>query len=107
MESPSQKIAQLNDAFHQSMGQGGQVYMTRGIQKLLEKDRLEVLKLVKTFNDFSEGNDPYGEYDFGSIDYKEDKVFWKVNYYDPDMVHGSEDPGDPEKTVWVMMAYGC
>ena len=102
MENTSQKIAQLNDAFRQSMGQGGQVYMTKGIQSLPEEDRLQVFNLVRTFNDFSEGNDPYGEHDFGSFVFKEEKVFWKIDYYDQEMQHGSEDPADPEKTIRVM-----
>ncbi len=76
--------------------------MTPGIQALPPKDQFRVFNLVKTFNDFSEGNDPYGEHDFGAFDFKEDRVFWKVDYYDTDMEHGSEDPADLEKTVRVM-----
>jgi hypothetical protein len=108
MENPSRKIAQLNDAFRQSMGRGGRVYMTRGIQNLPEEDRLQVFHLVRTFNDFSEGNDPYGEHDFGAFDFKAEMIFWKIDYYDQEMQHGSEDPADPEKTMrvmTVMMAY--
>lgn len=108
METRAEKIAQLNDAFRQSMGRDGHVYMTRGIQDLPEEDRLHVFNLVRTFNDFSEGNDPYGEHDFGAFDFKDDRVFWKIDYYDKDLEQGSEDPADPEKTVrvmTVMMAY--
>jgi Protein of unknown function (DUF3768) len=30
------------------------------------------------------------------------KFFWKIEYYDREMVHGSEDPADPEKTTRVL-----
>ena len=93
MENTSQKIARLNDAFRKS-GQGGRIYATSGIQALPPRDQFEILNLVRTFNDFSEGNDPYGEHDFGSFEFKGDKVFWKIDYFDPDMQHGSEDPAD-------------
>ena len=108
MENRSEKIAQLNDAFRKSIGQGGHVYMTQGIQALPPEDQFQVFSLVKTFNDFSEGNDPYGEHDFGAFDFKGDRVFWKIDYYDNELECGSEDPADPEKTVrvmTVMMAY--
>lgn len=102
MENRSEKIARLNDAFRQAIGQGGHVYMTPGIQALSPEDQFQVFNLVKTFNDFSEGNDPYGEHDFGAFDYKGDRVFWKIDYYDNDLECGSEDPADPGKTVRVM-----
>ncbi len=108
MERNSEKIARLNDEFRKSIGQRGHVYMTPGIQALPRDDQFQVFNLVKTFNDFSEGNDPYGEHDFGAFDFKGDRVFWKIDYYDHDMECGSEDPADPEQTVrvmTVMMAY--
>ena len=108
MKDRSEKIAQLKDTFRKSLGQGGHVYMTLGIQALPLEDQLQVFNLVKTFNDFSESNDPYGEHDFGAFDFKGDRVFWKIDYYDNDLECGSEDPADPEKTVrvmTVMMAY--
>ena len=47
-------------------------------------------------------NAPYGEHDFGVVMHKGPKVFWKIDYYAPDMMHGSEDPSDPAQTVRVM-----
>lgn len=108
MENKAEQIAQLNDEFRKSIGQGGPVYVTPGIQALPMRDQLQVLNLVKNFNDFSEGNNPYLERDFGAFDYKGDRLMWKIDYYDTDMECGSEDPADPEKTVrvlTVMMAH--
>ena len=92
METRSEKITRLNDEFRQSIGQGSHVYMTPGIQALPPKDQFLVFNLVKTFNDFSQDNDPYGEHDFGAFDFEGDRVFWKIDYYDNDMKCGSEDP---------------
>lgn len=102
MNSRSQKIAQLNDDFRKSIGQGNLIYMTTGIQALSPEDQFQIFNLIKTFNDFSKGNDPYGEHDFGAFDFKGDRILWKIDYYDRNMEYGSEDPTNPEKTVRVM-----
>ena len=108
MNSKAEKIAMLNDAFREKAGQGALVCLTPGIKSLSIADHYEVFSLIRTFNDFSEKNNPYGERDFGAIDYKENRIFWKIDYYDNDMECGSEDPSDPAKTtrvMTVMMAY--
>ncbi len=69
------KIAALNDAFRSS---GHGVTITAGVQAL--QDLHGLLEAVRGFNDWTEGNDPYGEHDFGRIMWGE-KVFWKINYY--------------------------
>lgn len=102
MESKTERIAQLNDAFRKTLERQSHVYITPGIQALSGEDQLQIFSLVKTFNDFSEGNDPYGEHNFGAIDYEGDRIFWKINYYDRDMKYGSEDPSDPDQTLRVM-----
>lgn len=101
-KSRSEKIAELNDAFRQSF-EGGKVVTTQGITALPPEKYFLVLGEVRTFNDFTEDNDPYGEHDFGACDVEGvGKIFWKIDYYAPDMKHGSEDPTDPEKTVRVL-----
>lgn len=102
MENKAERIAQLNDEFRKTAGPSGHVYMTQGIQALLPEDQFQILNLVKTFNEFSEDNDPYREHDFGAFDHKGERIFWKIDYYDKSMQYGSEDPADPEVTERVM-----
>lgn len=95
------QIARLNDAFRKTL-LGGQVMLTAGVQALSELEHYEVFKAVQTFNDFSEDNDPYGEHDFGAFTVNGKKFFWKIDYYDPTLTFGSEDPADSAKTKRVM-----
>lgn len=102
MDSNAEKIAKLNDEFRKKAGQGALVSLTPGIKSLPIADQYEVFSLIRTFNDFSENNNPYGERDFGAINYKENRIFWKIDYYDKSMKCGSDAPYDPEKTTRVM-----
>ncbi len=66
-----------------------------------------LLKAIETFRDFDEDNDPYGEHDFGSLIWHGTKVFWKIDYYDPDLKYGC-DPLAVEcrRVMTVMLAEG-
>ena len=55
--------------------------ITRGIKELGSQAVHEILMKVKSFNDFNEANDPWGEHDFGSLDYEGKKIFWKIDDY--------------------------
>jgi len=90
-----------NDNFR-STGIGGKVLLTRGIAALPEQDQSEIVQKVRVFDAFTEDNDPYREHDFGSFSHSGHKVFWKIDYYDPSMTFGSEDPADTQKTVRVL-----
>lgn len=111
MSDKSERIAQLNDEFRKAAGtpqQTGLVFKTSNIASLPIVDQIKILELVRTFNTFSEANDPYGEHDFGRIEYNGDKIFWKIDYYDREGEHGSPDPSDPEQTtraMTIMFAY--
>lgn len=95
------RVQQLNDLFRQTFI-GGKVVMTQGIASLPDRDKEDVITKVRTFNNFSENNDPYGEHDFGAFTHNGQKVFWKIDYYAPDMMHGSENPADPNQTRRVL-----
>ena len=47
-------------------------------------------------------HDPEGEHDFGAFEHGGARFFWKIDYYTPDMEHGSEDPADPSQTLRVL-----
>lgn len=95
-------IAALNDAFRRSFI-GGSVLLTPGITSLSEADQVAIMHAIASFGSFTPDNDPYGEHDFGRIDHPlAGRIFWKIDYYDPSMEQGSEDPADPSKTVRVL-----
>lgn len=48
---------------------------TYGINNKPSDEVAAILNQVRTFNNFTESNDPYGEHNFGSFDYKGDKIF--------------------------------
>jgi hypothetical protein len=95
-------IAKLNDLFR-TTGLGGQFLMTPGITDLPFLVQAGILQQVRTFDAFTEDNDPHGEHDFGALDIPHiGKVFWKIDYYDPTMQFGSENPADPDQTRRVL-----
>ena len=96
-----EKIRQLNDSFRKSFN-GGRGIITPCVQSLTDDDRKEFLKQVQEFDNFTEDNDPYGEHDFGAINFKNDTYFWKIDYYDTDYNYFSPDPSDPNVTNRVL-----
>ena len=99
------RIRELNDRFRRDLMAGdilGKVVMTSGINALSVDDQANIFARVRSFDDFTEDDDPYGEHDFGALDGHGQKIFWKIDYYDPLLEQGSEDPSDLEKTVRVL-----
>ncbi|TGN62516.1 DUF3768 domain-containing protein [Paracoccus liaowanqingii] len=97
----SVKIRKLNDTFRRSL-RGGRLIITQGVFTKAQEEITDLLDAVRRFEDFDEGNDPYREHDFGSLVWREEQVFWKIDYYDTDLRFASPDPLDPHVTVRVM-----
>ena len=91
-------IKTLNDNFRHSL-QGSRVMLTAGIKTKTHDEIAEILEKVRSFDNFTTANDPYGEHDFGSFDYKGQKIFFKIDYYDKKLQYLSEDPTDDSKTI--------
>lgn len=107
MVRSSQAISDLNDRFRKGDPTvPGQILITQGVQALIvdkgSEDGGDVLGEVRRFDTFNADNDPHGEHDFGSFEYLGKRLFWKIDYYATDMLHGSEDPADTAKTVRVL-----
>jgi hypothetical protein len=52
----------------------------QGVQAL--PDMLVLVRAVRMFDMFTPDNDPFGEHDFGSINWYDNKTYWKIDYYD-------------------------
>ena len=95
-------ISGLNDLLRTTF-LTGRVMITEGVRALPITAQEEIITKVRTFATFNADNDPYAEHDFGSFDQDGvGKVFWKIDYYDPTLTGGSEDPADPKKTTRVL-----
>ena len=79
------KIALLNDAFRTTLT-GGTVLLSVGVQALPDMVKAAAIRKVVYFDDFNEGNDPYGEHDFGSFELCNRRFFWKIDYFDERML---------------------
>lgn len=104
-EEKAQRIRELNDLLR-TTGRGGTIQMTNGVARYSKEDIAVIIDRIISFSDFKDGDDgddPYGEHDFGSFDFKDDKIFWKIDYYDKAMEFGSDDPSDPEQTERVLL----
>lgn len=92
-------IRELNDTARQTLN-GCRVLITLGVQGLA--NLTEILRKVRTYDAFSEDNDPYGEHDFGSFQHDGETLYWKIDYYDKLVNLGSDDPANPEVTSRVL-----
>ena len=95
------RIRELNDAFRRSF-LGGRVVVTASIAALGDDRCATIFEVVRSFDSFDRDNDPHGEHDFGIITDGDERVYWKIDYYDAACVYGSEDPADPQKTTRVL-----
>jgi len=76
--------------------------ITPGILSLPPAVIESVMLAVREFDAFAVDTDPYGEHDFGSVEIDGNRVFWKIDYFDPTLTAGSDDPADDSLTVRVM-----
>ncbi len=97
----AKRIAELNDRFRQTYW-GGKVMTTQGVDQLDELTSIKLFSAVMHYDEFTEGDDPYGEHDFGKVVIDGQTFFWKIDYYDTRMEYGSEDPANPHVTTRVL-----
>ncbi|MBL0001421.1 MAG: DUF3768 domain-containing protein [Sphingomonadales bacterium] len=63
---------------------------------------MAALLAVRTFNDFTNGNDPYGEHDFGAFTMGGERLFFKLDYYDHSLQAHSPNAADAAVTHRVL-----
>lgn len=102
IENQRQQIREENDRFRTTL-EGGTVLMTQGIQAtgLVEA----ILAEVQAFDAFTNDNDPYQEHDFGAFNYGGRRIYWKIDYYDNELL-GFHPPNEPgcHRVMTVLLA---
>lgn len=96
-------IRDLNDDFRRdARPRSGHVVVTRSVNAFGPGFAFAAYDAVRKFDAFNDDNDPHAEHDFGSFEIEGRQLFWKIDYYDKEMEHGSDDPADPDKTTRVI-----
>jgi hypothetical protein len=102
------RIRELNDALRTSADPilslviNGQLVITRGIKARGDDFFKRAVAAVRAFDDFNADNDPHGEHDMAFLDVDGEHIFFKVDYYDPELECHSDDPSNPEITRRVL-----
>ena len=65
-------------------------------------DFIAAVDVALTKVTFDSDNDPYGEHDFGAVEVKGRRVFFKIDFYDLDLCFASPDPADQKITRRAM-----
>ena len=94
------EIARRND-IARKLGLG--VTITKGVEKLSDLEGL--LRAVRAYDNFTEKNDPYEAHDMGDFVWKDQKIIWKIDYYNPQLTC-FEDPMSPDckRLITVMLS---
>jgi len=112
-ESPDiAAIAAQNDAFRKLACLGetpsqpiqGRMHLTSSLAMAEDGLALEAVQAVGEFDVFEPENDPDGSHDFGAVDIRGEKVFWKIDLYEAgsDFRYGAEAPDNPATTMRVL-----
>ena len=102
------RIAEINDEFRVAVltepQKNGRCILTQGVHRLDADVRMSILQKVKAFDNFTEGDDPYGEHDFG-VSEGVPRIYWKIDYYaDENMEFGAEDTENAYRVLIIMLA---
>ena len=102
------RIRELNDALRASADPilrliiNGQLVVTHAVASRGDDFFKCAVAAVRTFSDFNADNDPHGEHDMAFLEVDGERIFFKVDYYDPELERLSDDPSNPEITRRVL-----
>lgn len=105
-------IATQNDVFRKLACLGippehpipGRMHVTRSLIEAGDGFMAEAVKAAGEFDVFEPENDPDGWHDFGAVEIRGEKVFWKIDLYEAnsDFRYGAEAPDNPATTIRVL-----
>jgi hypothetical protein len=101
VNSQTARIRDLNDAFRTTLPEG-KCAVSAGVSELGIAFATTAAAAARAYEDFTPDNDPDGEHDFGAFMIDEERLCWKIDYYDPTLRYGSRDPSSPAETKRVL-----
>ncbi len=99
--SQTARIRDLNDAFRTTLAEG-KCAISAGVAELGMPFAVAAAAAARAYQDFTPDNDPDGEHDLGAFTIEEQRLIWKIDYYDPTLRFGSRDPSNPAQTKRVL-----
>ena len=102
------RIRALNDALRTSRDpfealiMNGTLVVTEAVALCGEPFVSHAVAAVRTFAAFDGDNDPWQEHDMAFLEVDGERIFFKVDYYDPELRYLSADPSNPEITRRVL-----
>jgi len=101
--SKTERIAALNDL---ARAEAANFQLSAGVLALPFNEQWRVREKVRSFDAWSEADDPYGERSGGSFEHDHVRYAWKVHYYadgEPMRLPGRyNDPGDASRSQRVV-----
>ncbi|MET4320313.1 DUF3768 domain-containing protein [Bradyrhizobium sp. RT5a] len=101
MNGKTELIRYFNDELRRNLTRGG-AFMTLGVAALGPDVAERIFEAITLYDSFCQDSDPYGERDFGSVKIEGHTIFFKIDCYSNDMMHGSPDPSDPSVTKRIL-----
>ena len=101
VNSQTARIRDLNDAFRTTLAEG-KCAVSSGVAELGIPFAITAAAAARAYQHFTPDNDPDGEHDFGAFTVEDQRLIWKIDYYDPTLRYGSRDPSNPAQTRRVL-----
>jgi hypothetical protein len=101
VNSQTARIRDLNDAFRTTLAEG-KCAVSAGVSELGIPFAVAAATAARAYQNFTPDNDPDGEHDFGAFTIEDQRLIWKIDYYDLTLRYGSRDPSNPAQTKRVL-----
>ena len=89
-KAATETLTSTNDQVRQTLMRD-RLYVTSGVHQLGDAMMARIFAAIETYEDFTPANDPHGEHDFGVIEIDQERIFWKLDYFDNAREYHSPD----------------